>query len=497
MTAMPHLPAMAWDFKDQFQSADLGGGGTAFYVYDATGTRIKKVIERQNGTRQKERLYLGGLEVYREYVGTGVTLERETLHIVDGKQRIALVETCTRGNDGLPPQLVRYQFGNHLGSASLELDDAGKVISYEEYYPYGSTSYQAGRSAAELSLKRYRYTGEERDEETGFTYHGARYYAPWLGRWASCDPLWTADETNLYRYCRDRPLILVDLNGRDPVAGMYNPQASLESKERQERIQKEQAEAKVKEQPVEERNEPEAFPGARQVWGDASSREEASRKLLIGLALPLTALSSPANPVTKEDYVKGNIQKQQGEAEILGRTLFVGDIYVVPAKAIEKIGGGLLGAGSLAAGGAPKGLAGELGSAGFPGGALADPFGLEAAVDTEIAASKITYLNELTDAEVNAFFRSKCGPLYDKAMAIGDWPAGGTKGYMSPEQLWQAGWWKAAVGPFDPTVPSIDPLGPTVPSIDPLGPTVPSIDPLGPTVPSIDPLAPTVPSSLR
>ena len=42
-----------------------------------------------------------------------------------------------------PMQLIRYQFGNHLDSAALELRDDGEVISYEEYYPYGSTSYQA------------------------------------------------------------------------------------------------------------------------------------------------------------------------------------------------------------------------------------------------------------------------------------------------------------------------------------------------------------------
>jgi hypothetical protein len=37
--------------------------------------------------------------------------------------------------------------------------------------------------------KRYRYTGKERDEESGLYYHGARYYAPWLGRWTAIDPL--------------------------------------------------------------------------------------------------------------------------------------------------------------------------------------------------------------------------------------------------------------------------------------------------------------------
>ena len=45
-----------------------------------------------------------------------------------------------------PAQLIRYQFGNHLGSASLELDDQAQIISYEEYTPYGSTSYQAVRA---------------------------------------------------------------------------------------------------------------------------------------------------------------------------------------------------------------------------------------------------------------------------------------------------------------------------------------------------------------
>src|SRR5260370_29016950 len=112
---------------------------------------------------------------------------------MDDKKRVALVETKTIDTSvppgSLPITTTRYQFDNHLGTACLELDETAAVISYEEYYTYGSTSYQAGRSAAEVSLKRYRYTGKERDAETGFNYHGARYYAAWLGRWIACDPL--------------------------------------------------------------------------------------------------------------------------------------------------------------------------------------------------------------------------------------------------------------------------------------------------------------------
>lgn len=226
MTAMRHLTLMQWDFKDQLQASSRqvvnnGVPETTWYVYDDSGQRVRKVTERQNGTRKNERIYLGGFEVYREYDGTGSvpTLERETLHVTDNTQRIALVETTTVDGSSLaadPARVLRYQFGNHLGSASLELDDSGHIIGYEEFYPYGTTSYQAGRGLAETSLKRYRYTGMERDEETGFCYHGARYLAAWLGRWTSCDPIPLNDGPNLFAYVLASPAVLVDSTGHGP-----------------------------------------------------------------------------------------------------------------------------------------------------------------------------------------------------------------------------------------------------------------------------------------
>lgn len=223
MTTMPHLALMQWDFTDQLQATarqvvNNGTPETTYYVYDVAGQRVRKITERQNGTRRNERIYLGGFEVYREYAGNGtdVNLERETLHVMDDQQRIALVETRTQGDDGSPQQLIRYQLSNHLGSASLELDDAGQVISYEEYYSYGSTSYQAGRSAAEVSLKRFRYTAMERDEETGLNYHGARYYTSWLGRWTATDPAGIEAGFNLYAFVLNNPVKLTDQDGADP-----------------------------------------------------------------------------------------------------------------------------------------------------------------------------------------------------------------------------------------------------------------------------------------
>jgi RHS repeat-associated protein len=235
MTSMPQLQAMQWDFKDQLymtqrqavNAGDTDGtqhqGQQTFYVYNAGGERARKATFSSAGIMLKQRFYLGGYELYQEYDAQGnVTLERESLHVMDDKQRIVLIETTTVDNSvpaaTLPSATTRYQFSNHLGTACLELDETAAVISYEEYYPYGSTSYQAGLTVAEVGLKRYRYTGKERDEETGLYYHGARYYAAWIGRWTAADPAGLKDGPDLYAYVRNNPIRLSDRDGRQGTA---------------------------------------------------------------------------------------------------------------------------------------------------------------------------------------------------------------------------------------------------------------------------------------
>jgi RHS repeat-associated protein len=228
MTSMPHLASVAWDFKNQMRAADLGSGATEYYVYDAAGQRVRKVWEHDGLV--DEWIYVGGYEVYqRRQSGSGsVIVERQTLHVMDGPTRVAMVETKTVDTSArpfTPAARLRYQMGNHLGSVALELDEAGAVISYEEYHPYGMSAYRAVASGVEVSAKRYRYTGKERDEETGLYYHGARYYASWLARWTACDPAGLTDGLNLYRFLStSNPLRHVDSTGADtenyPGAGL-------------------------------------------------------------------------------------------------------------------------------------------------------------------------------------------------------------------------------------------------------------------------------------
>ncbi|MFB7287796.1 SpvB/TcaC N-terminal domain-containing protein [Actinacidiphila glaucinigra] len=221
ITRMPHLggtdpsPNMHWDHHDQLRQVDLGGGGTVFYTYDSAGQRVRKVWEKAPGLVE-ERIYVGPFEVFRSRDGQKtLRFERQTLHVSDDQRRIALVETRTVDlgrKDTSPEQLIRYQIANHQESSHLELDATARIISYEEYSPYGSTTYQWTGGQTETP-KRYRFTGKERDGETGLSYHGARYYAPWLGRWASCDPALFVDGTNLYAYVGGNPVRFHDSSG--------------------------------------------------------------------------------------------------------------------------------------------------------------------------------------------------------------------------------------------------------------------------------------------
>jgi len=209
---------LTWNYADQLQQVNLGGGGTAYYVYDSNGNRVRKIIE--NGNLIKERIYLNSYEVYRETQNGNINLERETIHVMDDKQRIALIETRTKGEDEGLPFLIRYQYSNHIETACLELDNNAAIISYEEYYPFGNTAYQAMRNQTETS-KRYRYTGKERDEESGLYYHGKRYYACWLARWTAVDPIGVKDGINDYVYCTNNPVLKNDLTGTDGTTGTW------------------------------------------------------------------------------------------------------------------------------------------------------------------------------------------------------------------------------------------------------------------------------------
>ena len=213
-----------WDYMDRVHQLHLGGGGNAYYQYDGNRQRSRKSVNRQDGTIE-ERLYLGGMEVYRKWKSNQLVEEIETHHLFVGEERVLMVEDVmqTDNNHLSVDVLDRYQYSNHLGSVGLELDGGASILSYEEYHPYGTVAYKSKNASIQTTGKRYRYTGMERDEESGLNYHGARYYLSWLGRWMSADPIGIEGSLNLYDYVLGRVNNLVDKSGTQPKEGDILP----------------------------------------------------------------------------------------------------------------------------------------------------------------------------------------------------------------------------------------------------------------------------------
>ena len=117
-------------------------------------------------------------------------------------------------------ELTYFFHPDHLGSASWITDLSGQPVQHLQYKPFGGDYIDQQDPNTEYS-ERFRFTGKERDAETGYDYFGARYYSSSLGIWLSVDPM--SDKypsLSPYVYCMNNPLKYVDPSGWVMVGGM-------------------------------------------------------------------------------------------------------------------------------------------------------------------------------------------------------------------------------------------------------------------------------------
>ena len=139
-----------------------------------------------------------------------------------------------------------YLSADQLGTARLVTDQGGNVVARHDYLPFGEeiTAPQlAGRDShwgVSGDSIQQKFTGKERDAESGLDYFGARYYASSMGRWMSPDwadkpeavPYSSLDNPqslNLYGYVGNNPLSKADADGHDAywVVDKQTGQATL------------------------------------------------------------------------------------------------------------------------------------------------------------------------------------------------------------------------------------------------------------------------------
>ncbi len=202
-----------WNYADKlsFYKRQAGTGNPSVWVhyfYDASGQRIKKAVNKPGGI-QEITVYIDGVFEH-SYVRINNNVDNNrnynTLHILDGGSRIATLRVGNDSQDSTPA--LKYYVEDHLGNSSVAVQSNGNRINLEEYYPFGETSFGS------FAKKRYRYNGKEKDEYTGLYEYGQRYYAPWLCRFVSVDPVAEKfPHLSSYNYASNRPETARDLEG--------------------------------------------------------------------------------------------------------------------------------------------------------------------------------------------------------------------------------------------------------------------------------------------
>lgn len=163
----------------QIQVTDANQQVVGTYVYDGSGTRVKKVTDSE-----------------------------ATVFVYDAAGRLA-AEYSTEQN---PEPKTSYLTTDHLGSPRVVTDQAGDVTARRDFMPFGEEIY-AGVGGRTESLKyslsgadniRKRFTGYEKDTETDLDYAQARMYGNVHGRFTAVDPLmasaFSLDPQTLNRY---------------------------------------------------------------------------------------------------------------------------------------------------------------------------------------------------------------------------------------------------------------------------------------------------------
>lgn len=212
--------ALSWTGRGELDQVQIANGDDQStverYTYNAHSQRIIKISKQliSNKLQTRQALYLPGLELRTTQSGEATKERLQVITVGEaGQAQVRVLHWEVGQAEGIPNDQIRYNYSSEIGNRSLELDNVGRVISLEEFYPYGGTALWAASSQTEADYKFIRYSGKERDL-TGLYYYGYRYYLATEGRWLSPDPAGTGDGLNVYGMVGNNPILYTDSGGQ-------------------------------------------------------------------------------------------------------------------------------------------------------------------------------------------------------------------------------------------------------------------------------------------
>lgn len=144
-----------------------------------------------------------------------------TVFVYDVSGQLVAEYTTSGSSGGGTSYLTTDTLGTPRVITGSNLNDGyGGVKSRHDYLPFGEEVFVGRNSSYAGDTIRQKFTGYERDDETGLDYAQARHYSNLTGRFTSVDPLMasasidTPQSWNRYAYVENNPLRYVDDEGR-------------------------------------------------------------------------------------------------------------------------------------------------------------------------------------------------------------------------------------------------------------------------------------------
>jgi RHS repeat-associated protein len=138
-----------------------------------------------------------------------------------------MIEPTLKPAENMETGYEEYQYfyhSDHLGSSSFITDASGYAEQHLQYLPFGETFVDQNDGKYDTP---YKFSGKEKDDETGLSYFGARYYDSDLSVWLSVDPLASKyPSTSAYMYCLGNPVMLIDPNGESSTTPYWEDKIS-------------------------------------------------------------------------------------------------------------------------------------------------------------------------------------------------------------------------------------------------------------------------------
>lgn len=204
---------ISYNHLDLPYKADLGGGKVIEWLYDASGTKLRKTVSQGENELLKQD-YFGVFEHVNE--------ELEAIYHTDGR-------AVRQADDSFEYQ---YNIRDYQGSTRVIFRNNGadqvEILSTAAYYPYGLPIENFGRDST--PLYRYLYNGKEVNDDFGLSIadFSARWYDLKGTTWWQVDPLAQLNEyQSPYNYVSNNPIRYVDPTGMTEEDSKEDEQESV------------------------------------------------------------------------------------------------------------------------------------------------------------------------------------------------------------------------------------------------------------------------------